>query len=84
MVLEQATLSSRTRPQSSSEHAVGYLSLPGHTDETASRVMPLVRFPLVSLLPPSAGAQCIMLPPSVHRQLKAMQERNVMEPTRQV
>lgn len=58
------------------EHAVGYLSLPGHTDETASRVMPLVRFPLVSLLPPSAGAQCIMLPPSVHRQLKAMQERN--------
>ena len=28
------------------EHAVGYLSLPGHTDETASRVMPLVRFPL--------------------------------------
>lgn len=45
------------------EHAMRYLSLPGRTDETVSRVMPLVRFPLVSLLHPATGAQYIMLPP---------------------
>ena len=35
------------------EHAVRWASKPGRTEEMVSRVMPLVRFPLVSLLPPS-------------------------------
>ena len=37
------------------EHALRWASRAGRTDEVVSRVMPLVRFPLVSLLRPSAA-----------------------------
>jgi len=45
------------------EHAVRWASHAGRTEAMVSRVMPLVRFPLVPLLPPSAA-------------LKALQQRN--------
>ena len=37
------------------EHALRWASRAGRTEEVVSRVMPLVRFPLVSLLRPSAA-----------------------------
>ena len=45
------------------EHAVRWASKPGRTEEMVGCVMPLVRFPLVSLLPPSPA-------------LKDLKERN--------